>query len=141
MSWFVKTRWFCLERRCDKKQQKYLTLKPLFASRTDNSLRQETENKKDKEKSTEKRFKLLKKAFADTLTEVHISFFTSALPLFTHCNLFSQHSDPQAHNVHPMTQSLIKKLHSVLWKEKCYEMWPSRMFKMNQSAFFYKIYT
>ena len=51
----------------------------------------------------------LKKAFTDPLTEVYISFFTTALPLFTPYNLFLQRSDPQAHNVHPMIQSLIKK--------------------------------
>ena len=110
MSRFVKTRWLCLERCCDKEQQKYPALKSLFTSRTESSLRQDKRNEEDDEKSTRKRFKRLKKAFADPLTEVYISFFTSALPLFTHCNLFLQQSDPQAHNVHPMTQSLIKKI-------------------------------
>ena len=110
---FAKTRWFCLERRCDKEQQKYPALKSLLTSRTESTLRQDKGNEEDDEKSTEKRFKRLKKVFADPLTKAYISFFTSALPIFTHYNLFLQQSNPQALNVHPMTQSLIKKLHPV----------------------------
>ena len=134
MSRFVKTRWLCPERCCDKEQQKCPALKSLFTSRTGSNLRQDKGNEEDDEKSTEKRFKRLKKAFTGPLIEVYISVFTSALLLFTHYNLFLQWSDPQAHNVHPMTQSLIKKMHPVFWKGKGYQMWPSRMFKMSQTA-------
>ena len=118
LSRFVETRWLCLERCCDKEQQKYPALKSLFASRTESSLRQDKGNEEDDERSTKKRFKRLKKAFADPLTEVYISFFTSVLPLFTHYNLFLQRSDPQAHNVHPMTQSLVKKTASRFMKRE-----------------------
>ena len=135
MSRFVKTRWLCLERCCDKEQQKCPALKSLFTSRTGSNLRQDKGNEEDDEKSTEKRFKRLKKAFTGPLIEVYISVFTSALLLFTHYNLFLQRSDPQAHNVHPMTQSLTKKMHPVFWKGKRYQMWPSRRFKMSQTAF------
>ena len=87
-------------------------------SRTVSSLRQDKGNKEDNEKSTKKRFKRLKKAFADPFTEVYISFFMSAPPLFTHYNLFLQRSDPQAHHVYPMTQSLIKKIASRFLKRE-----------------------
>ena len=118
MSRFVQTRWLCLERCCDKEQRKYPALKSLFASRTESSLRQDKGNEEDDERSTEKRFKRLKKVFADPLTEVYISFFTSVLSLFTHNNLFLQRSDPQAYNVHPMTQSLVKKIASRFMKRE-----------------------
>ena len=49
---------------------------------------------------------------------MYISFFTTALPLFTPYNLFLQRSDPQAHNVHPMIQSLIKKNASSFMKKE-----------------------
>ena len=110
---FVKTRWLCPEGCCDKEQQKCPALKSLFTSRTGSNLRQDKGNEEDDEKSTEKRFKRLKKAITGPLIEVYISVFTSALLLFTHYNLFLQRSDPQAHNVHPMTQSLTKKMHPV----------------------------
>ena len=118
MSRFVNTRWHCLERCCDKEQRKYPALKSLFTSRTESSLRQDKGNEEDDEKSTKKRFKRLKETFADPLTEVYISFFTSTLLLFTHYNLFLLRSDPQAHNVHPMTQSLIKKIASRFLKRE-----------------------
>ena len=41
-------------------------------------------------KSISCKFSRLKKAFNDPLTEVHIAFYTSVLPLFTHYNLFLQ---------------------------------------------------
>ena len=55
----------------DKEQQKYPALKSLLTSRTESTLRQDKGNEEDDEKSTEKRFKRLKKAFADPLTEVY----------------------------------------------------------------------
>ena len=113
-----------------------ISIKGLIKIIKKNKGRQDKENEEDDDKSIKKRFKHLKKAFADPLTEVYISFFTSALPLFTHYNLFLQRSDPQAHNLHKMTQSLIKKkLHLVFWKRKRYQIWPSRIFKMSQTAF------
>ena len=88
MSRFVKTRWLCPERCCDKEQQKCPALKSLFTSRTGSNLRQDKGNEEDDEKSTEKRFKRLKKAFTGPLIEVYISVFTSALLLFTHLTYF-----------------------------------------------------
>ena len=42
------------------------------------------------DKTAASRFNRLKKAYEDPLTEIYLSFFTSALPLFTHYNLFLQ---------------------------------------------------
>ena len=56
------------------------------------------------------RFRRLKSAFQNPLTEVHVAFFTAALPLCTHYNLFLQRSDPLAHKVHPMTIELARKI-------------------------------
>jgi hypothetical protein len=50
------------------------------------------------------------KAYEDPLTEVHISFFTTALPLFTMFNLFLQRSDPLAHKIYPVIHELEKKI-------------------------------
>ena len=118
MSQFVKTKWLCLERCCNKEQQKYPALNSLFASQTKNNLWKDKGNKEENEKSTEKQFNRMKKALANPLTEVSISFFTSALPLFTHYNLFLYWSDPQPHNVYLTTQSLVKKIESRFMKWK-----------------------
>ena len=96
----------------------------------------------DESKTILCKFSKLKKAFNDPLTEVHIAFYTSVLPLFTHYNLFLQRfvyfysikivllpesrkklifysimhcfltprSDPQAHNVSPLTKALCRKI-------------------------------
>ena len=56
------------------------------------------------------RYNRLKNACADPLTEVHLNFFSSALPLFTQFNLFLQRGDPLAHKVDLMTKSLLQKL-------------------------------
>jgi hypothetical protein len=50
------------------------------------------------------------KAYEDPLMEVHISFFTAALPLFTMFNLFLQRSDPLAHKIYPVIHELEKKI-------------------------------
>ena len=54
--------------------------------------------------------KILIKSFVDLrmLNEVHLLFFAHALPLFMH--FFLLRSDPQAHNVYPMTKELAKKI-------------------------------
>ena len=49
MSRFVKIRWLCLTRCCDKEQQKYPALQALFTSRTESSLQQNRENEEDNE--------------------------------------------------------------------------------------------
>ena len=52
----------------------------------------------------------MKNDFADPLTEVYVSFYTSALTAFSKYNLFLQRSDPLAHKVCPMTEELIRKV-------------------------------
>ena len=56
------------------------------------------------------KFKCLQNAYGDPPTEVHLYFYTSALPLFTNYNLFLQRGDPLAHKVYPMTKELHKKI-------------------------------
>ena len=53
----------------NRETKRYEDLKPMFSS----------ENEKD----STKRFERLSNVFADPLTEVHVAFFTVALPIFT----------------------------------------------------------
>ena len=62
------------------------------------------------EKDSTKRFKRLSNDFADPSTEVHIAFFTAALPIFTNYNKFLQRNDPLPHKVLHMTKSLARKI-------------------------------
>ena len=62
------------------------------------------------EKGSTKRFKSLSNDFPDPLTEVHVAFFTAALPVFTNYNKFLQRNDPLPHKVLPMTKSLARKI-------------------------------
>ena len=61
-------------------------------------------------KSHKGRFSRLKKFFKDPLTEMHLSFYSSCLHLFTTYNKFLQRLDPLAHKVYPITQDLIKRI-------------------------------
>ena len=72
------------------------------------------------EKSLSAKFKRLKTAYEDLLTEVHLLFYTACLPLFTNYNLFLQRGDPLAHKVYPMTKELIRKIASCFLKTSCY---------------------
>ena len=56
------------------------------------------------------KFKRLQNAYKDLLTQVHLYFYTSVLPLFTNYNLFLQRGDPFAHKVYPMTKELHRKI-------------------------------
>ena len=62
------------------------------------------------EKDSTKCFKRLSNDFADPLTEMHVSFFTAALPIFMNYNRFFQRNDPLPHKVLPMTNSLACKI-------------------------------
>ena len=117
MSRFAKTRWLCLEKCCDKELRKYPAFKSMFESRTGESSKQDRGDETGNQ--IKSKFERLKKAFADPLTEVHISFFTAVLPLFTHFNSFFQRSDPQAHNVYPMTKGLARKIASRFLQPEC----------------------
>ena len=46
------------------------------------------------EKDSAKCFKRLSNDFSDPLTEVHVAFFTAALPFFTNYNKLLQRNDP-----------------------------------------------
>ena len=85
-----------LESCCDKELRKFPASKAMFLSRNE----------------ADQKFKKLWSNFEDPLTEVHIAFNTSALPIFTHFYLFLQQSDPLAHKLFPATQSLAKKIAS-----------------------------
>ena len=80
---YVSTRWLSLERCCDKEIKKYPALKSMFLSRDDQDAR----------------FLRLQASYQDPLTEAYISFYTSALPIFTHYNQFLQRSDPLSYGM------------------------------------------
>ena len=63
-------------------------------------------------------FQYLKKSYRDPLTEVHISFFTSALSIFTKYNLFLDRNDPIEHKVYPVTRDLVPKSSTRFHKPK-----------------------
>ena len=68
-----------------------LALKAMFLSRNDEDVG----------------FSKLQAAYQDSLTEVHVSFYTSALTMCTRYNKFLQRSNPLAHKIYPKTESLI----------------------------------
>ena len=82
----------------------------MFESRPNDSNKEDTGDEEESKKSAGTRFKRLKNAFADPMTEAYLEFFSSVLPLFTSYNLFLQRSDPLSHLVHPMTQDLMQKI-------------------------------
>ena len=92
----MSTRWLSLERCCDKEIRKYPALKSMFLSRNE----------------SDARFVRLRTSYQDPLTEIYVLFYTSALSLFTHYNMFLQRSDPLAHRVYPATVHLAKKVAS-----------------------------
>ena len=57
------------------------------------------------------RFLRLQAAYQDQ-TEVHVSFYTSAISMFTRYNKFLQRSDPLAHKIYPVTKFLMKNIAS-----------------------------
>ena len=71
---YVSTRWLPLEQCCDRQTKRFKALKSMFLS--------------DDEKDSTKRFKRLSNDFGDPLTEVHVAFFTAALPIFANYNKF-----------------------------------------------------
>ena len=93
---YVSTRWLSLEQCCGHKTKRFEALKSMFLS--------------GDEKDSTKQFKRLSNDFADPLTEVHVAFFTAALPIFTNYNKFLQRNDPVPHKVFPMTKSLAHKI-------------------------------
>ena len=91
---YVSRRWLSLEKCCDKEIRKYPALKSMFTSRNE----------------SDARFVCLQGSYQDPLTEIYVYFYTSALPVFTHYNMFLQRSDPLAHRVYAATVHLVKKV-------------------------------
>ena len=69
-------------------------------------------------KSLSTKFKWLKTASEDPLTEVHLLFYTACLPLFANYNLFLQRGDSP--KVYLMTKELIRKIASLFLKTSFY---------------------
>ena len=61
-------------------------------------------------KDAKSRCSRLKKTFKDPLTPIHLSFFSSALNIFTTYNKFLQRSDPLLYKVYPTTKDLVRRL-------------------------------
>lgn len=74
----VSTRWLSLEQSITRTLRQYASLKSYFLSEQESSAR----------------FKRLKDAFSDPMTEVNLLFFQSALQIFLQLNLFLQREEP-----------------------------------------------
>ena len=61
-------------------------------------------------KDAKSRCSRLKKAFGDPLAPIDLSFFSSALNVFTPYNKFLQRSDPLSNKVYPVTEDLVRRL-------------------------------
>ena len=67
------------------------------------------------------KFKRLKNTYEDHSTEVHLSFYSSALSIFTNYNLFLQRGHPLAHKVYPVTNELTRKFAMRFMLPECYQ--------------------
>lgn len=74
----VSTRWLSLEKSVTRTLTQYASLKSYFLS----------------EQESTARFKRLKDAFKDPITEVYLLFFQAALQIFMQLNLFLQREEP-----------------------------------------------
>lgn len=74
----VSTRWLSLEKPVTRTLTQYASLRSHFLSEQESSAR----------------FKRLKDAFSDPLTEVYLLFFQASLQIFLQLNLFLQGEDP-----------------------------------------------
>ena len=75
----VSTRWLSLEKAITRVLKQYVSLKFYFLSEDGDG---------------KARFKRLKKAFSDPITEVYLLFYQSALQIFMNVNQFLQRQDP-----------------------------------------------
>ena len=90
---------------------KFPALKSMFLSRVEKDVIDKGASEADEpSKKLTIKFKRLRNAYEDPLTEVHLYFYTSALPLFTNYNLFLQRGDFLANKVYPMTKELHRKI-------------------------------
>ena len=74
----MSTRWLSLEKSVTRTLTQYASLSSYFLSEQESSAR----------------FKRLKDAFSDPLTEVYLLFFQASLQIFLQLNLFLQREDP-----------------------------------------------
>ena len=61
-------------------------------------------------KDAKPRCSRLREAFEDPLMLIDLSFFSSALNVFTTYNKFLQRSDPLSYKVYPVTEDLVRRL-------------------------------
>ncbi len=87
---YVQTRWLSLETCCDKELRKFPALQSMFNSRTKDSNKEDIGNDdEDVGDNGGTRFRRLKSAFQNPLTEVHVAFFILQLCLFLHITIYS----------------------------------------------------
>ena len=90
----VTSRWLSLEHAVERILKQYESLKSYVRS----------------EDESQPRFKRLHYLFEDSMTEVHLLFFQSILPCFTHANQFLQREEPLIHVLQPQLLNLFKKV-------------------------------
>ena len=97
---YVKTRWLSLQQCCDKEVimwKKYPALKSKFLSRIEKETIDKGNSRgetNEGEKRLSIKFKRLKTAYEDHLTEVQLLFYTACLLLFTSYNFFCRELTP-----------------------------------------------
>lgn len=90
----VSTRWLSLEIAIERCLKQYPSLKSYFLSNSE----------------PQARFHRLHKAFENPMTEIHLLFMQSVLPIFTNANRFLQREEPLIHLLRPSLMSLFRKL-------------------------------
>lgn len=90
----VSTRWLSLEIAIERCLKQYPSLKSYFLSNNE----------------PQARFNRLHVAFEDPMTELHLLFFQSVLPIFTNANKFLQREEPLIYLLRSHLMSLFKKL-------------------------------
>ena len=90
----VSTRWLSLEIAIERCLKQFPSLKSYFLSNSE----------------SQARFNRLHVAFDDPMTELHLLFFQSVLPIFMNANKFLQREEPLIYLLRPHLMSLFKKL-------------------------------
>jgi hypothetical protein len=91
---YCSTRWLSLESSITRLLRMYEPLKSYFLSNSE----------------SQPRFKRLRTAFEDPMTEVYLLFFQATLPLFNRLNLLLQRSDPSIHLIFSQIRAFLKTL-------------------------------
>ena len=93
---FISTRWLCLELCINRELRKYIGLKSYFLS----------------EQFADNRFRRLRSAYEDPMTEVYLLFYQAILPVFTTFNKLLQREEPLIYRLHEAQQRFMHKLAS-----------------------------